>query len=67
MISAGRATQHGASNPGVFLEYIDNNFLPKEIKELVRKCAFLDYRLANKQELLRDVKVGDSLAAVTMR
>lgn len=67
MILPGRGTQHGTSNPGCFFEYIGNNFLPKEIKDLTRELALLDYILTNKEELVRDMKVGGSLATVTMR
>ncbi|XP_067155376.1 regulator of DNA class I crossover intermediates 1 [Apteryx mantelli] len=44
-----------------FLECIDDNFLTEAIKKLRRRGALLDLILANKEELARVVKAGDSL------
>lgn len=49
------------------LECIGDNFLADVIKESTREDALLDLIVTNKEKLVRDVKVGGSLAAVTTR
>lgn len=47
--------------PRRFLERTDDIFLTQVMKDLMRADCLLDLTLANKAELVRDVKAGGSL------
>jgi len=45
-----------------FLQSTDDNFLMQVVEEPMRRGALLDLKLTNKEGLVEDVKVGDSLS-----